>query len=148
MLPSPGKPRAQYPLRARRRPGRASVRRISPYPLDFLPLVCILSLIFSVPWHLTGTLGFAPFTSFFSSFWGMLFFEFFSLFTFIFFFDHLFDEELCFEYPFYEHEICINFSSIWGWIWVSLLTFFVIPFSVRVRKLLNLQNHCFYNEFE
>ena len=57
----PGKPRGPlgqiYPLQARRRPGRVSIRRISPYLLDFLLLVCILSLIFNVPLHPTCTLG-------------------------------------------------------------------------------------------
>ena len=38
-----------YPLRARRRPGRVRIRRISPYLLDFLLFVCILFLIFSFP---------------------------------------------------------------------------------------------------
>ena len=57
-----------------------------------------------------------------------------------FFFDHLLGVVLCFGYRFIEHEISIEFSSILGWMLVSLLMFFN-TFSARVRNLLNLQNH-------
>ena len=39
------------------------------------------------------------------------------------FFDNCFDELSSFGYPFFEHDLCIDLSSIWGWILVSLLMF-------------------------
>ena len=52
----------------------------------------------------------------------MFVFECCSLFTS--FFDHLFDEFPCFGCPFFEHEICIDLSSILVWMLVSFLNLF------------------------
>ena len=43
----------------------------------------------------------------------MMFLSFLSLFTSS--FDHCFDDGSSFGYPFFDHDFCICFSSIWGW---------------------------------
>ena len=116
---SPGGSGSNISAQAQRRPGRISIRRISPYLLDFLLLVYILSLIFNVPWRPACTLGLTGRTLFFSLF--ACFFS--SLFVY-----HLFDDCLCFGYPFFEHDFCIDLSSILDWISVSLLMVCLIPF--------------------
>ena len=123
------------PLWARRRPGRFSIRGAFPFcrcssvsVYSIFDLLCPLAPPGRVPQRAISL------------------FLFYLLFAWCFpafvhfqpLFDYVIAGLLCLGYPFFEHEICIDFSSIWGRILVLLLMVCLKPFSVRVRSLLSL----------
>ncbi len=116
-----------YPLRACGRPRRVrQVRCFSSKIVFLLQDVCMFSMClveFVQSYRAEGSPGIPGRTSKKSTFFSNRFLIGFSL-----VFDSplgsIFDDFLCFLHHFFEYEICIDFASILGWIWISFLMFF------------------------